>query len=318
MRIFVAGATGVLGKPILRLLCERGHQVVGLTRYANKASEIEAAGAHPVVADALDRKTLIQAVCDARPNQILHLLTALPAAGAFRSKDLLATNRLRREGTSNLIDAAQAAGVGKIVAESFLLVYGLPSGDGPLGEDSILGRVAPNSPAYDAVEALRSMEDQLNRSGIDTVILRFGALYGRGVPSTEALLAQLRRGFALYPSGSGGRLSYVHIEDAVRATCAATEHANVRGTLNVSDGESVSFQQFLDICATAYRTRRPKPIPKWLVRLATPLPAELMDTHLVLANGQARNRLAWTPKYESIKHGIGDPLLGVVPPDKLQ
>lgn len=226
----------------------------------------------------------------------------------MRTKDFVLTNRLRREGTANLIQAARAAGVRKIVAESFLLVYGLPCGDELLHEASVLAPVAPRSPTYAAVEALRSMEDQLNTSGIDTVILRFGALYGRGVPSTEALLAQLRRGFGLYPAGSVGRLSYVHIEDAVRAVFAALEDDGVHGTYNVAVGESATFLEFLDACATAYRTGRPKPIPRWLIRLAAPLPAALMDTRLMLSNKQARECLSWTPKYESIRHGVLAPV----------
>src|SRR5262245_61640474 len=124
MRVFVAGASGTLGIPVLRQLAARGHDVVGMTRSDSKRAMIEQFGARAVVADALDARALAQTVREAAPTHVLHLLSALPKNGPMRAADVAATNRLRIDGTANLLQAAIAAGAERLVGESFVAVYG--------------------------------------------------------------------------------------------------------------------------------------------------------------------------------------------------
>ncbi|MDQ3930325.1 MAG: NAD(P)H-binding protein, partial [Chloroflexota bacterium] len=139
MKVFVAGATGALGLPLVRELVSRGHEVTGMTRSKDKVALLEQLGARGVVADALDAEALMRAVVEARPTHIVDLLTAFPDGGPTKPKDMVATNRLRTEGTANLIQAAIAAGVKRIVAESYFAVYGYADhGETPLLEDTPL------------------------------------------------------------------------------------------------------------------------------------------------------------------------------------
>src|SRR5918912_1532348 len=183
MRVFVAGATGALGIPVLRQLAARGHEVVGMTRSNSKRALIEQFGARAVVVDALDARALTQAVREAAPTHVLHLLTALPKNGPLRPKDVAATNVLRIQGTANLLQAAIAAGVQRVVAESYAYVYGYGDhGARPLTE-------ADPPPTRDAVrafqpvdDALRALEAQMlaaNQQGqLEAVVLRYGMVYG--------------------------------------------------------------------------------------------------------------------------------------------
>src|SRR3954470_12075003 len=145
MRVFVAGATGALGIPVLRQLAARGHDVVGMTRSRSKRALIEQFGARAVVADALDSQALAQAVREAAPAHVLHLLTALPKNGPLRATDVAATNQLRIVGTANLLQAAIAAGATRLVGESFVMVYGY----GDRGTRSLAEEELPSVPDLD-------------------------------------------------------------------------------------------------------------------------------------------------------------------------
>jgi nucleoside-diphosphate-sugar epimerase len=181
MKVFVAGAAGTLGRPLVRALVARGHEVTGLTRSPARCSLIQSDGARAVVANALDGERLSAAVREAAPTHVVHALTALPAAGPLRPRDLRATNLVRREGTRNLLRAAIAAGTRRFVAESFVSVYGAADFREPRREDEGFAD-AGNGPLRDTVLALRDLEDQLRSSPIETEALRLGEFYGQGVP----------------------------------------------------------------------------------------------------------------------------------------
>ena len=217
MRIFVAGATGTLGRPVVRELVNRQHDVVGLTRTQDGARRIGDMGAHAVVGNALDAGRVSGLIVEARPDVVVHLLTALPPGGVMRKGQLRPTNELRTAGTANLIAGALAAGARRIVAESFLGIYAGANASRPLAEDTSLPPPM-EGPFKDTLIALRSLEEQLRTanagSGIETVALRIGFLYGSDVPSTRLMIDQMRRGRMFVPAGLPGVASFVHNDDA--------------------------------------------------------------------------------------------------------
>jgi nucleoside-diphosphate-sugar epimerase len=178
MNVFVAGATGVIGQPLLKLLRQAGHSVTGTTRSASKLAMIEAIGAHGVVADALDAQALHRAVVEAKPDTLIHQLTDLPDVSdpsqmaAVREKN----SRLRIEGTRNLMAAAKAAGVPRVVAQSIAFVYA--PGAKPHREDDPLDSSEAQKVTIAGVKALE--DAVLNTPGIDGIVLRYGRLYGPG------------------------------------------------------------------------------------------------------------------------------------------
>ena len=183
MNVFIAGGSGAIGVPLVRKLVAAGHQVTALTRSASKAEMLRALGATPAVADALDAAALRRVVVAAHPTHVIHQLTALPQAGPKSAKELAPTNRLRIEGTRNLIDAAAAAGVKRFVVGSF----------------APLAAATPGSPSQvdEATEAIRSMESQVldanARHLFEGIILRYGLFYGPENAMTKQMIALARR-----------------------------------------------------------------------------------------------------------------------------
>jgi nucleoside-diphosphate-sugar epimerase len=307
MRIFVAGATGTLGRPVVKTLVAHGHDVVGLSRSESGARRIEAMGARAVVGNALDHEKMRSLIVDARPEQVLHLLTALPPGGVIRNKQLRPTNELRTRGTQNLIRASAAAGVRRIVAESFVGVYGLGTLAGFASEDKPLPPVGEGSFA-DTIGALRSLEEQLRTAqaqlGMQTVSLRIGLVYGPDVPSTQLMIDQARAGRLYLPRGLDGIGSFVHIDDAATAIVAAVERPNVSPVYNVGDDEPIAMTEFLSRLAEAVSAGRPRSIPLWVVKLAAPVIAELGSAKLLMANEKAKRELGWTLRYPTLRAGL--------------
>jgi 2-alkyl-3-oxoalkanoate reductase len=306
VKIFVAGAGGTLGRPLVRALSARGHEVTGLTRSASRVSSIESDGGRGVMGDALDRDGLAAVLREAAPTHVVHALTALPAAGPLRSRDLRATNVVRVDGTRNLLRAAIAAGARRLVAESFLGVYGAADFDHPWREDEPFSK-AGDGPLREAVEALRNLEDQLetaSRSGaIETVALRFGGFYGPGVPSTEELVRQIRAG-RLFAPGSKGLVSFVHIEDAVSATVAALEADRPGSLYNVVDDEPLSMRDFLALASEAFGGRPPRKAPSLVLRVLAPVIHEMASWSIPLSSAKAKQELGWRPSYPSAREGL--------------
>lgn len=225
MRIFLAGATGVVGKHLVPLLREAGHVVVGTTRSPEKAEQLRAQGVQPETLDALDRQAIVSAVMRARPDAIVHQLTAIPANLNLRrfDREFALTNRLRTEGTDNLLAAARAAGVRRVVAQSFAGWTYERAGGSVKTEDDPLDPDPP--PAFHrTLDAIRYLEAALKAAeGIETIALRYGWLYG---PATslgrggEVLNAIRRRQLPIVGSGTG-IWSFTHIADAATGTVAA-------------------------------------------------------------------------------------------------
>lgn len=179
MRVFLAGALGVIGRPLARLLVQAGHDVTGTTRSAAREAELRALGLMPAIVDAFDADALRDAVIAARPDAVIHQLTDLPDVldPAAMPAALARNARLRSEGTRNLVAAARAAGARRIVAQSIAFAY--EPGSGPHGEDDPLAGVARGETTA-SVRGVLALESQVLSSGLDAIVLRYGRLYGPG------------------------------------------------------------------------------------------------------------------------------------------
>jgi 2-alkyl-3-oxoalkanoate reductase len=300
MKVLVAGATGVLGSRLVSALVAAGHIVVGTSRSAERATAVARLGGRGIILDALDRSAVQAALEEHRPDAVIHALTALPPGGPNRPSDLAATNRLRTEGTCNLVDACAAVGVSRLVAESFIGVYGSGS-RAPLAEADL--PQPPPGDGFAVVQALRSLEDRV--LGVDGVVLRYGLLYGRRVPSTEAAIRRLRRRMLPMPGGAPGIASWVHADDATTATIVALERAAGGSVYNVVDDEPVTFGEFFAELAKRVGAPRPMRIPVFLGRLVAPYATRLaVDARLAVTNRKIVNELGWQPEHSTYREGL--------------
>jgi nucleoside-diphosphate-sugar epimerase len=312
MRIFVAGATGVLGRRLVPLLVEGGHQVTAMTRSPGKADGLRRAGAEPVVADALDRDAVVGAVAAARPEVVVHQLSDLAGMTSFRRFDrgFAATNRLRTEGTDHLVAAARAAGARRLVAQSFA---GWPFArvGGPVKtEDDPLD---PDPPAQvrNTLDAIRHLEAAVvGAEGLEGVVLRFGGFYGPGTSVGEGgfMLDDLRRGRLPLVGAGTGVWSFVHIDDAAAATAIAVERG-APGIYQIVDDEPAPVSAWLPALAAAAGARPPRQVPTWLARLLGGEHTVVLMTEIRGAsNAKAGRQLGWRPAHPSWRQGFADGL----------
>lgn len=306
--IFIAGATGTLGLPLVRALVTKQYRVTGLTRSAHKRQLLEQAGATVAVADALDQQALTQALQAAAPDYVIDVLTAIPKHGPTRAAHMRATNELRVKGTANLLHAANAAGVRRIVGESMIFAYGF--GDhGPTFKTEADAVKPHESKAWlqEIVDGLRSLEDQLlaaNAQGqIEAIPLRYGLIYGVD-PTTAYMLSMLRKRQLPVVSGTHGCGSWIHTSDAVAATIAALEHGQPGEIYNIVDNEPVSLNDFLIEAAQVVGAKRPFAIPLWLLRRIIPYVAVFADARLRVSNQKAQRDLGWRPQFASYREGL--------------
>ncbi|MBL8209945.1 MAG: NAD(P)-dependent oxidoreductase [Bryobacterales bacterium] len=295
MRIFLAGAGGTLGIPLLRQLITDGHEVTAMTRSSAKRGVLETMGARPVVVDVFDATALRDAVAKAKPEVVVNLLTALPAAGPLRYSHLEPTNRLRTEGARNLLEAAAAGEARRMVAESFA---------------SAVVELSPGHPMQPTIDALHSLEAQhaeASRAGrMETVVLRYGLFYGPGVPSTRDLIHNLRMGRMALPKNTPGRASWVHVHDAVSATVAAISRRELPKSLyDIADDEPLTMREAMGTAAGVLGLRPPRTLPEWLFRLLAPVPAAFTWCSMVLDNRDAKRDLEWLPLYPNQAAGYG-------------
>lgn len=232
MRIFLAGAAGAIGRRLTPLLVLMGHEVTGTTRSANKAGTIEAMCARPVVVDVFDAAAMRAAVVGARPDVVIHQLTDLPAAPGTPgyAEGQQRNNRLRREGTRNLVDAALAAGVTRVIAQSIAFAYA--PGDGPRHETDPLDVTAEGVRAT-TVAGVQALEDAvLHAPGIAGLVLRYGFFYGPGTwnekpPRPPAIHVDAAAHAALLAltRGAAGIYNIAEDDGAVAVTKARVELA---------------------------------------------------------------------------------------------
>jgi nucleoside-diphosphate-sugar epimerase len=310
VRVFVAGASGAIGRPLVRQLVAAGHEVTGMTRRPERAAQIHEAGAEAVVCDAFDRDALEHAVAAARPEVVVHEMTSLPPRIDPRRADTYeATNRVRTEGTANLIAAASSAGARRLVAQSIAFIYA-PVGPMVVDEEAPVTAGMPGhlGAAMDAV--LHCERQVLGIEGIDGIVLRYGYFYGPGTSfARDGTMAEdfRRRRFPVVGSGEG-RMSFVHVEDAAAATVTACERG-APGVYNVCDDQPAPMREWIPVYAEAIGAKRPLRVPAWLARLVAGRTVARMMTELRGAsNAKAKRELGFEPRYRSWRQGFAEAL----------
>src|SRR5918997_138364 len=308
MRVFVAGATGAIGRQLVPRLVEAGHEVHGMTRSGSKRAMLRDLGAVPVVADALDPYQVAEAVGRARPDVIVHQLTAIPATLDLRhfDRDFAPTNRLRTEGTDHLLSAGQAVGVRRFVAQSYGAWPYMRTG-GPVKTEEDPLDPAPAREMRESLAAIRRLERAvLGADWAEGIVLRYGAFYGPGTsmaPGEEQLDMVRRRKFPLVGDG-GGVWSFIHVADAAEATVAAVEHGR-RGVYNVVDDDPAPVAECLPALAQTLGARQPMRVPRLVGRLFAGETGVMMMTELRGAsNAKAKRELAWRPAHPSWRQGF--------------
>jgi nucleoside-diphosphate-sugar epimerase len=268
MRVFVAGATGAVGSSLVPVLVEAGHDVVGMTRSQDKVDALRAASAEPMVADGLDRDAVLDAVRGAKPEVVVHELTALPASFDIRRFDRTfeMTNRLRTEGTDNLLDAARGEGTRRFVIQSFA---GWPyeRRGGPVKSEEAPLDPEPPKHMRRTLDAIRYLEAAaLGAEGIEGIVLRYGGFYGPDTGVATMLDDIRRRRFPIVGDGAG-LWSFIHTKDAARATLAAIERG-APGAYNVVDDEPAPVSEWLPYLSEVVGANPPRRIPAFIGRLA--------------------------------------------------
>jgi nucleoside-diphosphate-sugar epimerase len=316
MKVFVAGATGVLGRALVPQLVARRHEVVGMTRSASKQDLVRSLGARAVVADALDPDAVAQAVASAEPEVIVHQLTALSGKMSIRDarhperfRGAIMTNRLRTEATDHLLAAGRAVGARRFVAQSFGAFRFARTG-GPVQTEA--DPLDPD-PRQTGLEAILYLEQAVTTiEWGEGLVLRYGGFYGPGTGislAPDAVMAALirKRRFPIV-GGGGGVWSHVHIEDAAAATAIAVERGQP-GIYNVVDDEPAPVREWLPVLASALGAKPPRRIPRWLGRLAAGEMATLMMTEARGAsNEKAKRELGWQLRYPSWRQGLAQGL----------
>jgi nucleoside-diphosphate-sugar epimerase len=319
MKVFVAGATGALGRQLVPQLVARGHEVVGMTRSAWKQELVRSLGARPVVADALDPDAVTRAVESAAAEVIVHELTALSGKMSMRdarhperSSAAIMTNRLRIEATDHLLAAGRAVGARRFVAQSFGAFRFTRTGGPVLTEADPLDPNPPASMRAGLMAILHLEEAVTTIEWGEGLALRYGGFYGPGTGislAPDAVMAApiRKRRFPIVGDG-GGVWSFVHIEDAAAATVAAVERGEP-GAYNVVDDDPAPVREWLPVLASALGAKPPRRVPRWLGRLLGGEMATVMMTEVPGAsNEKAKRELGWKPRYASWRQGFAQGL----------
>jgi nucleoside-diphosphate-sugar epimerase len=310
MHVFLAGGTGVIGRALVPLLRDAGHEVTAMTRFESRAEKLRAHGVGAVVCDAFDADGVARAVDAARPAVVVNQLTDIPKAiNPRKMSDQFTTNdRLRTEGTRNLMRAAESAGARRLISQSIAWAYA-PS-EGLWTEDDRLWLEAPE-PWGRSVNAVAALEETtLGSDSVEGVVLRYGFFYGPGSAyATDGSTAAMVRKRAFPVVGDGTAVySYVHVDDAASATVAALDRGTP-GAYNVVDDDPGKVREWLPEYAEALGARPPRRVPRLLARLAAGKFGVYMMTGLQGAtNTKAKRELGWQPRWASWRHGFREAL----------
>lgn len=312
MRVFLAGATGALGRTLVPMLVDAGHHVVGTTRTEAHAPGLAQAGAEPVIMDGLDADSVMKAITEAHPDIVIHQLTALKKLSNLKKYDeeFALTNRLRTEGTDHLLAAAREAGAKRFIAQSFT-GWTNPRDGGPIKTEGDGLDPHPTAASRQTLNAIRYIEEVVpNATGITGIALRYGGFYGGGTGLGRGgdMLDMVHKRRLPIVGGGTGRLSFIHIDDAARATVQALEHGKA-GVYNIVDDEPAPVAEWLPALAAAIGAKPPRRLPVWL---AKPMVGEHGVSMLTQirgsSNAKAKRELDWPPRYASWREGFRDGL----------
>jgi len=303
MRVFVAGATGVIGQYLVPGLITAGHEVTASTRSALKAHQLKEQGATPVIVDGLDREAVLKAVTAAQPEVIVHQMTALTSLKSFRNfdKEFAVTNELRSTGTDYLLEAAREAGTRRFIAQSFIGWNNARSA-GPVKteQDPLDPRPLPGTTK--ALAAIQHLEQAVPAQVSEGLVLRYGVLYGHG--ASDLMLDVVRKRQMPVINGGTGIWSFTEVTDAAAATVAAVTKG-APGLFNVVDDEPAAVAQWLPYLASCLGAKPPVRAPAWLGRLlGGEMIVEWMTQGRGASNEKAKRELGWTPKYPSWRDGF--------------
>ncbi len=297
-----------MGKQLVPRLVAAGHEVVGMTRRDSKRAQIEELGARPVVADALDPEQVADAVASAQPEVIIHQLTAIGSIDVRRFDRAFApTNRLRTEGTDNLLAAGRAVGVKRFIAQSYTSwPYARTAGPVKTEEDPLDPSPARNM--RESLDAIRHLESAVTGADFtEGIVLRYGGFYGPGTSMSdggEQFEMIRKRRFPVLGDG-GGVWSFIHIADAAEATVIAVERGR-RGIYNIVDDDPAPVADWLPALAAKLGAPKPWRVPKLIGRLAVGDAGMVMMTDIRGAsNAKAKRELGWQPAHPSWRDGFG-------------
>jgi nucleoside-diphosphate-sugar epimerase len=309
MRVYVAGASGAIGKRLVPQLVAHGHHVTATTRTPARTETLKALGADPVVVDGLDPAAVGEAVAHAQPDAIIHQMTALAGKPDLRHFDrtFATTNALRTRGTQHLLAAAQAAGTRRFIAQSYTGWTNARAG-GPVKTEADDLDPNPASAQKESIAAIRWLEEAVTSAALEGVVLRYGNFYGPG--ASEPLIELLRKRQLPVIGDGAGVWSWIHLDDAATATVAALEGGRY-GVYNVVDDEPAAVADWLPYLAAAVAARRPLRIPAWLGRLvAGEVATRWMMEGRGASNAKVKAELDWAPAWRSWRdgfaHGLAD------------
>ena len=303
MRVFVAGATGIIGQSLIPSLIAAGHEVTGTTRSPAKAGQLKSAGATPAIVDGLDRQAVLDAVRAAQPEVIVHQMTALASMRSFRNfdKEFAVTSELRSKGTDYLLEAARQAGTRRFIAQSFagwnMARTGalVKSETDPLDPD-------PVPSTRKAMAAIRHLEEAVPAGVPEGLVLRYGSFYGHG--ASDSMLDVLRKRQMPVIGGGTGIWSFCEVTDAAAATLAAVTRG-APGLYNIVDDDPAPVREWLPYLAECLGVKAPMHAPAWVGKLlAGDLVVMMMTEARGASNAKARRELGWAPGYPSWRDGF--------------
>jgi nucleoside-diphosphate-sugar epimerase len=302
MRVFVVGASGGIGTRFVPQVIERGHEVIGSARSPDKAERLRRLGAESVVLDALDARAVREAVAAAQPDAIVHQATALTGIADFKHFDrtFAQTNRLRIEGTDNVLAAAREAGLGRFVAQSHANHRYAREGRPVESEDDPLDP-SPVAAARETEAAMDHLDEAVTGAG--GIVLRYGNFYGD--PDDGIVEAVRARKFPIVGDGAGV-WSFIHLDDAAAATVLALEHDGP-AVYNIVDDEPSPTREWLPELARIVGAEPPQGFPRLLARLfAGEAPVMMAREPRSASNAKAKRELGWTLRYPSWRQGFAD------------
>ena len=301
MRVFVAGASGAIGSRLVPQLIAAGHEVIGSHTSQGGGERVRALGAKPVALDLLAADAVRKTVLEAAPDAIVHQATALAHARFGRSFDraFAQTNRLRTEGTDNLLAAAREAGVSRFVAQSNVTFRYAREGGMVKSEDDPLD-TRPVAGAVESRAAMNSLDDAVVAAG--GIVLRYGIFYGA---ANDGLVEPVRRRQFPIVGAGGGFMSWIHLDDAAAATVLALEHDDGPAIYNIVDDEPAPAREWLPVLADILGATPPRHVPVWLARLLAGEPGVVMGTEARGAsNAKAKRELGWQLRHPSWRKGF--------------